>query len=419
MRPSVCFVVEKIIGVSSGDGNMKNYQVQWAPTWVSSSNLVGCQHLIEEFHEGNKQCEENSENNTVFLEGRTTENFLNKSPEHNQHNTTHTESLMFRKNRDTENVVVVNSGDAVKLEFDHSEQCDPPIHNYEPCSDEDNFDIHHLEEMNQTPVVFPADEDGDLLSDYDTLDSSKKVLSPKQTMIRENMRHDNTATLFTCVECGRQFTNKQNYTRHQRMHTDYPCNHCGKLFAQFKNLERHMETHAIKVDMPESENIPTETSSNQAICDDEYMMAMLKLPGPFIEFRTMKRMASRKLRQLSFPQFEKCFRQLASMNVGLVHEPTKRRGPNSNPLLLQKGDYEDFHDRAKQLICKSMYDLKKNADVDLNPARLNLLLNLNKTQESTTQKTNIENIIQEDPKFPYYSDLSSKSATMVRLNEEK
>ena len=48
-RPSVCFEVEKVIGVSMGDGNVKSYQVQWAPTWVSGVNLMGCEHLIEEF----------------------------------------------------------------------------------------------------------------------------------------------------------------------------------------------------------------------------------------------------------------------------------------------------------------------------------------------------------------------------------
>jgi len=48
--PSVCFTVEKIIGISSGgDGNTRNYHVQWAPTWVSSWNLRGCEKLIQQF----------------------------------------------------------------------------------------------------------------------------------------------------------------------------------------------------------------------------------------------------------------------------------------------------------------------------------------------------------------------------------
>ena len=45
-RPRMCFEVEKVIGVSS-DGS---YKVQWAPAWVSRFHLVGCEHLIQEFH---------------------------------------------------------------------------------------------------------------------------------------------------------------------------------------------------------------------------------------------------------------------------------------------------------------------------------------------------------------------------------
>ena len=47
--PSVCFKVEKIIGVSQGYGNMRTYQVQWSPSWVSSAHLVGCDQLLKEF----------------------------------------------------------------------------------------------------------------------------------------------------------------------------------------------------------------------------------------------------------------------------------------------------------------------------------------------------------------------------------
>merc|ERR1712013_901403 len=50
-RPLMCFEVEKIIGVSS-DGN---YQVQWAPAWVSKFHLVGCERLIQEFLQQQQQ----------------------------------------------------------------------------------------------------------------------------------------------------------------------------------------------------------------------------------------------------------------------------------------------------------------------------------------------------------------------------
>ena len=49
IKPSVCFEIEKIIGVSISEENVRSYQVQWAPTWVTCLNLVGCERLIEEF----------------------------------------------------------------------------------------------------------------------------------------------------------------------------------------------------------------------------------------------------------------------------------------------------------------------------------------------------------------------------------
>ena len=48
-QPSVCYTIEKIIGVSQGYGNTKTYQVQWTPTWVCSSHLVGCEKLLNDF----------------------------------------------------------------------------------------------------------------------------------------------------------------------------------------------------------------------------------------------------------------------------------------------------------------------------------------------------------------------------------
>ena len=53
-KSGVFFQVEKVIGVSS-DGN---YQVQWAPAWVSKFHLVGCEHLIQEFLQHQHQHQE-------------------------------------------------------------------------------------------------------------------------------------------------------------------------------------------------------------------------------------------------------------------------------------------------------------------------------------------------------------------------
>ena len=54
LKPRICFEVEKVLGVSS-DGN---YQVQWAPAWVSKYHLVGCEHLIQEFLQQQEQEQE-------------------------------------------------------------------------------------------------------------------------------------------------------------------------------------------------------------------------------------------------------------------------------------------------------------------------------------------------------------------------
>jgi len=47
-KPHVSFEVERVIGISF-EGNCRRYQVQWAPVWLSSFHLVGCEHLIQEF----------------------------------------------------------------------------------------------------------------------------------------------------------------------------------------------------------------------------------------------------------------------------------------------------------------------------------------------------------------------------------
>ena len=48
MEASVCFAVERVIGVS-GEGDTKIYMVQWKPTWVHVNSLRGCEQLIQDF----------------------------------------------------------------------------------------------------------------------------------------------------------------------------------------------------------------------------------------------------------------------------------------------------------------------------------------------------------------------------------
>ena len=68
IRPSVCFEVQKIIGVSIGEGNTRNYHVQWAPTWINSTNLLGCEHLIDEFNNRRNRCKNDFEDNAMAID---------------------------------------------------------------------------------------------------------------------------------------------------------------------------------------------------------------------------------------------------------------------------------------------------------------------------------------------------------------
>merc|ERR1719354_1155904 len=49
------------VGVSVGDGNLKNFHVQFAPQWVCSSILVGCETLIREFLNEQRQLDESTD----------------------------------------------------------------------------------------------------------------------------------------------------------------------------------------------------------------------------------------------------------------------------------------------------------------------------------------------------------------------
>jgi len=365
--PSVCFVVEKIIGVSSGDGNMKNYQVQWAPTWVSSSNLVGCQHLIQEFI--NKQ-QEQQEQELLDQQQQQYELHPNTSNEYeNDH-----PSMDIITNNDTVNSIDPNQY-LVKIEDINDEQSYSISDFYNNESDRNKQLIHtqnHCNDITKDTVLTHNKIDQEIHSSGHGFE---------QSLIAQFCH--------TCDECGRTFGSKNKLLYHQRSHKKYPCDQCEKVFAHSYNLEKHMVTHGNKL---ECQNRVPREGCESAICDEEYMMAMLKLPGPFIGYTTMKGRAEQKLRKIPLQQFFRCFRKLAQMNVGIVHEATKVR-VNGHPLLLQKGAYENFHEEAKLLIDKEMYECRKAIDVNLNQARINILQS---NPDGSSSDKSIEVLYQEE-----------------------
>ncbi|XP_056395410.1 oocyte zinc finger protein XlCOF7.1-like isoform X2 [Hyla sarda] len=51
---------------------------------------------------------------------------------------------------------------------------------------------------------------------------------------------------FSCLECGKCFTDKRNLLEHQRIHTGeqpYSCSECGKCFATNSDLDEHQKVH--------------------------------------------------------------------------------------------------------------------------------------------------------------------------------
>ena len=106
IRPSLCFEVEKILGVSDENGSSPQYHIQWAPLWVSGSQLVGCEHLIRQFIRQQQDNKDNSDNND-----NTNENDERCEPNDTNTCTTYSNEATLDEDPDVTSIDKINNND--------------------------------------------------------------------------------------------------------------------------------------------------------------------------------------------------------------------------------------------------------------------------------------------------------------------
>lgn len=65
--------------------------------------------------------------------------------------------------------------------------------------------------------------------------------------IEMHQRTHNSENVYSCIECGKEFSSKASLIRHLRIHSDemrFPCDECGVKFAQKSYLKSHRLTHS-------------------------------------------------------------------------------------------------------------------------------------------------------------------------------
>ena len=295
-KPRVCFEVEKIIGVSF-DGNCQRYQVQWAPVWLSSFHLVGCEHLIQEFLQ--KQGEPVNEPKTGLKTCESDKISIHESvccssgsdPEFNSVQGSHLISHDSSSHRTVD--TQLDNTELCHEDNDSIQSSDLIIHE----EDADNVTITvKMEEVHEEPsdsimmdTAYKEPDNNDL-PQY-TVHSkhansslpSKDFIKDNRTSLSWNRIHHNgnksvaeTAALVdipidvplnessslpsyhtgrghrdrtgvrrhTCTVCGKWFPSESKLATHFRTHTGdkpFECLTCGRKFSEKGNLKRHSE----------------------------------------------------------------------------------------------------------------------------------------------------------------------------------
>ena len=261
ISPSVCFVVEKIIGVSGGlDGNTKNYCVQWAPTWINGSNLVGCQHLIEEFlqkqnvqndKDDGDMVDETCESVTIQTDSQNDEmgameitntldreeNVVVKTEEDSDPDYFNEPERALIEQDDFKNDIMENAGtEGTGVKNDNAFVS--PLKSSAFSTDETYFDRRNDAgegtSIVQVQQIYDASSNESFEQQHSGLDSR----TSRSNKIKKSV---------ICNYCHKTFARRCELGPHLRTHTGekpYPCTQCGRCFSQNSNLQKHMLTHS-------------------------------------------------------------------------------------------------------------------------------------------------------------------------------
>jgi len=283
--PRVQFEVQKITGISVGSGNVRTYQVQWAPAWVSGLHLVGCEHLIEEFlqNQQGKDSVESDLSMTVECQPRQVEE-IDYYQEHNDQLVTSS----FPAKNSYENESATNSS----LD-DNGMACDTYNETDSHCNSSAKYedsrsavssmisvpikieDSSNEEGAGEERCVIPAEhgdfectDNKDQVSSLRSDDGCSRVLEPrhpasmaeisstKMNIIeldydstkerRDRKSTDGGGEKHECEECGKTFKFRCLLLRHIPVHIGqlrYQCNYCHKSYARKDSHMKHVAIH--------------------------------------------------------------------------------------------------------------------------------------------------------------------------------
>jgi len=285
--PRVSFKVEKIIGVSS-DRNLRTYQVQWAPAWVSGCHLVGCEHLIQEFFQEQQEKERELSKGTSEVDSVL--QFEMPCTAATTVNAPHDEESEGIPN--VHRLVEYSAGSAresfqgSRLEeeqFQHGDHysgthygdCD--VDHVKEENKVDNLDLNadtatiKIEDNDDEEGIVTETNDYEFTYAVSFTSNNTSTSHPSETLETQghtnqvephnytmHMSQPNSSPVspartveksrnHTCTVCGREFTSRSNLKVHLRLHRGdkpFKCPHCGKSFTQSGNFNRHLRAHS-------------------------------------------------------------------------------------------------------------------------------------------------------------------------------